>query len=149
MRSKKGNPSKRIKLTESTRRELKEAQKQTEEQRRLRKYWKKQTQELRGNMGEERQVWEDKYKADTKKQSQEIMKLKIKIRAKKNGWVELQVENQSIWNNLHVMEQSLMKHKNYITELREENIYQSVQYERAFGEVERDKEVWKAQCLTR
>ena len=69
MRSKKGNPSKRIKLTESTQRELKEAQKQTEEQRRLRKYLKKQTQELRGKMVVERQVWEDKYKADTKEKS--------------------------------------------------------------------------------
>ena len=32
LRSKKGNPSKRIKLTESTQRELEEAQKQTEKQ---------------------------------------------------------------------------------------------------------------------
>ena len=42
------------------------------------------------------------------------------------------------------MEQSLVKHKNYITELREENIYQNVQYERVLNEVERDKEAWEA-----
>ena len=100
-------------------------------------------------MADERQVWEDKYKADTKEQSQEITKLKIKIRAEKIGWAELQVENQSIWNALHAMEQSLIEHKNYIIELREENVYQSVQYERVFCKVERDKEAWEAQCLAR
>ena len=42
------------------------------------------------------------------------------------------------------MKQSLVEHKNYIIELREENTYQSVQYERAFDEVERDKEAWEA-----
>ena len=42
------------------------------------------------------------------------------------------------------MEQSLVEHKNYIIELREENIYQSVQYERALGEVLKDKEAWEA-----
>ena len=47
------------------------------------------------------------------------------------------------------MEQSLVEHKNYITELREENIYQNVEYERVFGEVKRDKETWEAQCLAR
>ena len=56
LKSKKGNPSKRIKLTESTQRELEEAHKYTEEQQKLTKYWKKQTQELRGKMAEERQV---------------------------------------------------------------------------------------------
>ena len=38
------------------------------------------------------------------------------------------------------MEQSLVEHKNYIIELREENIYQSVQYEKALDEVETNKE---------
>ena len=38
------------------------------------------------------------------------------------------------------MEQSLVEQKNYIIELWEENIYQSVQYERALSEV---------QCLAR
>ena len=74
----------------------------------------------------ERQVWEDKYKMDIGKQSQEIAKLKIKLRAKKIGQAELQAENQSIRDALHAMEQSLVEHKNYITKLRKENIYQSV-----------------------
>ena len=47
------------------------------------------------------------------------------------------------------MEQSLVEYKNYIIKLWEENIYQSVQYERALDEVERDKEAWEAQCLAR
>ena len=42
-----------------------------------------------------------------------------------------------------------MEHKNYIIELREENIYQNVQHERVLGEVERDMEAWIAQCLAR
>ena len=77
------------------------------------------------------------------------MELKIKLRAEKIGWVELQAKNQSIRNALHEMEQSLVEHENYITELREENAYQNVMYERAFIEVERDREAWKAQCLAR
>ena len=48
LKSKKGNPNKRIKLMKSTQRELEEAQKKIEEQRKLTKYWKKQTQELKG-----------------------------------------------------------------------------------------------------
>ena len=47
------------------------------------------------------------------------------------------------------MEQSLVEHKNYISELREENIYQNVQHKRVLSEVERDKEAWEAQCLAR
>ena len=47
------------------------------------------------------------------------------------------------------MEQSLVKHKNYISELREKNIYQNVQHEKVFSEVERDKEAWEIQCLVR
>ena len=38
LKGRKGNPSKRIKLTENTQRELEKAQKQTEEQRKLTKY---------------------------------------------------------------------------------------------------------------
>ena len=56
LKGKKGNPSKRIKLTENTQRELEKAQKQIEEQQKLIKYWKKQTQDLRGKMVGERQV---------------------------------------------------------------------------------------------
>ena len=47
------------------------------------------------------------------------------------------------------MKQSLVEQKNYITQLREENIYQNVQYERVLSEVERDKEAQEAQCLAR
>ena len=86
---------------------------------------------------------------DIGRQSQEITELKLKLRAEKIGRTELQTENQSIRNALHTMEQSLEEHKNYIIELREENAYQNVQYEKALDEVESDKEAWKAQCLAR
>ena len=72
-------------------------------------------------MAEERQVWEDKYKMDMGKQSQEIAKLKNKLRVEKIGRAELRVENQSIRDALCTMEQSLVEHENYIVELREEN----------------------------
>ena len=87
---------------------------------------------------------ESKYKMDTGKQSQEIKELKLKLKAEKIGRAELQAENQAIRNALCEMEQSLVEHKNYIIELREENIYQNVQQERVLGEVERDKEAWEA-----
>ena len=77
---------------------------------------------------------------DTRRQSQEITELKLKLRAEKIGQAELQVENQAIWNALREMEQSLVEHKNYITELGEEYIYQNVQHERVLGEVEM---IWK------
>ena len=70
------------------------------------KYWKEQTKELRGKMAGERQVWEDKYKTDLGKQSQEIAELKIKLRAKKIGQAELRAKNQSIRDALRAMEQS-------------------------------------------
>ena len=73
-------------------------------------------------MAEERQTWESKYKMDTERQSQEITELKLKLKAEKIKRAELQVENQSIRNALHAMEQSLEEHKNYIIELRKENI---------------------------
>ena len=66
LKGRKRNPSKRIKLTENTQRELEEARKQTEEQQKLNKYWKKQTQEHRGKMVEERQAWENKYEANVR-----------------------------------------------------------------------------------
>ena len=69
LKGRKRNLSKRIKLTENAQRDLEEARNRTEEQQKLTKYWKKQTQELRGKMVEERQMWEDKYKADTEEQS--------------------------------------------------------------------------------
>ena len=55
---------------------------------------------------------------DTGKQSQEITKLKLKLRAEKIGRAELQTENQAIWNALREMEQFLVEHKNYISELK-------------------------------
>ena len=60
---------------------------------------------------------------DTGRQSQEITELKLKLKAEKIGQVELQAKNQAIRNALREMEQSLVEHKNYITKLREENIY--------------------------
>ena len=58
------------------------------------KYWKEQTKELRGNIAGERQAWKDKYKTDMGKHSQEITKLRIKLRAEKIRRAELQAENQ-------------------------------------------------------
>ena len=81
---------------------------------------------------------------DTRKQFQEITEPKLKLRVEKIGRAKLQVENQAIRNALREMEQSLLEHKNYITELREENIYQNMQHERVLGEVERDMEAWRA-----
>ena len=81
---------------------------------------------------------------DTGKQSQEITELKLKLRAEKIGRAELQAENQAIRNAFREMEQSLVEHKNYISELRKENIYQNMQHERVLSEVERDKEAWEA-----
>ena len=80
-------------------------------------YWKKLTQKLRGKRAEERQTWKSKYKMDTGKQSQEITELKLKLRAEKIGRVELQAENLAIQNAFCEMEQSLVEHKNYISEL--------------------------------
>ena len=55
---------------------------------------------------------------DMGKQSQEIVKLKIKLKAKKIGRAELRAENQSIRDALHAIEQSLVEHK--ITSLSSE-----------------------------
>ena len=65
-------------------------------------------------MVEERQAWENKYKADTKKHSQEITELKFKLRAERIERAELQELNEQscgqkikrskmsleLWNNL-------------------------------------------------
>ena len=149
MKGRKRNPGKRIKLTEDIRRELEEARKQAEEQRKLTKYWKEQTKELRGKIAGERQAWEDKYKIDTGKHSQEIAELKIKLRAERIGQAELQVENQSILDAFRAIKQSLVEHKNFIVELQRENAYQNVMHERALVEAEGDREAWKAQCLAK
>ena len=81
LKGKGGRPNKRVKLMEDSRKEIQEVEKEAEEQRKLTNYWKKQTQKLKGKMAEERQTWESKYKMDTRKQSQEITKLKLKLRA--------------------------------------------------------------------
>ena len=69
LKGRKGNPSKRIKLTENTQRDLEDAQKQAEKQRKLTNYWNEQTKKLKGKIVGERQAWEDKYKMDMGKQS--------------------------------------------------------------------------------
>ena len=140
MKGRKGNPDKRIKLTENVQRDLEEVRKQAEEQRKLTKYWKEQTKELRGKMAGERRAWEDKYKIDVGKHSQEIAELKIKLRAERISRTELQAENQSILNALRVMEQSLVEHENFIIELQGENAYQNVMHKRALAKVEGDRE---------
>ena len=75
------------------------------------RYWKEQTKELRGKIAGEKQAWEDKYKTDMGKHSQENVELKIKLRAERISRAELQAENQSILDALRAMEQSLVKHK--------------------------------------
>ena len=139
LKSKKGNPSKRIKLTKSTQKELKEAQKQTKEQRK----------ELKGKMAEERQVWENKHKANTKEQSREITELKFKLRVEKIERAELRVENQSVRNAIRAMEQSLREHKDYIVEHQEDSVRQIVEYDRALIEAWKDRKDWRAQCLAK
>ena len=140
LKGRKGNPDKRIKLTENIQRDLEEARKQAEEQRKLIKYWKEQTKELKGKIAGERQTWKDKYKIDTGKHSQEIAELKIKLRAERIGQAELQVENQSILDAFRAIKQSLVEHKNFIVELQKESAYQNVMHERALAKAEGDRE---------
>ena len=91
-------------------------------------------------MVEERQVWENKYKAE----SREITELKFKLGAEKIGQAELREENHSIQNALRVMEQSLVEHKCYIIELQEDSIRKTMQYEKTLTDLWEDKEGWKA-----
>ena len=144
LKGKKGNPNKRIKLTKNAQRELEEAQKQTEEQWKLTKYWKGQARELRGKMAEERQAWENKYEVDTKEHSQEITKLKFKLRVERIERVELRVENQVVQNAIRFLEQSLEEHKDYIIEPQEDSVRQIVEFDKALIKAWRDKEDWRA-----
>ena len=89
-------------------------------------------------MAEERQVWENKYKTDTKEQSWEITELKFKLKAEKIERAELRTENQSVQNAIRAMEQSLKEHNNYIIELQKDNVRQIVKYDRALTEAWRD-----------
>ena len=106
MKGRKGNPGKRIKLTENIQRDLEEARKQAEKQRKLTKYWKEQTKELRGKIARERKAWENKYEANAKEHSQEITELKFKLRAERIERVELRAKIKrsgmplELWNNL-------------------------------------------------
>ena len=56
-------------------------------------------------MAGERQVWEDKYKMDMGKQSQEIVELKIELRAEKIGQLSCEQKTSQSrmpfaqWNN--------------------------------------------------
>ena len=127
----------------------KKLKKQTEEQQKLTKYWKKQTRELRGKMVEERQAWENKYEADAKKRSQEITELKFQLRVERIERIELRAENQAVRNAIRVLEQSLEEHKDYIIELQEDSVRQTVEFDRALTETWRDREDWRAQCLAR
>ena len=47
------------------------------------------------------------------------------------------------------MEQSLKEHQDYIILLREEDVSKTVEYERLLGELGRDNENWRAQCMAR
>ena len=47
------------------------------------------------------------------------------------------------------MEQSLKDHRDYIILLREEDVNKTVEYERLLGELGRDNEDWRAQCMAR
>ena len=90
-------------------------------------------------MAGERQAWEDKYKTDMGKHSQENAELKIKLRAERISQAELQAENQSILDALCAMKRSLVEHENFIVELQRESGYQNVMHERAIAEAEGDR----------
>ena len=100
-------------------------------------------------MVEKKQVWEYKYETDTREQFKEITELKFNLRVEKIGQAELRAENQSVWNVFRAMEQSLREHKDYIVELWEDNVRQTVDFEKALAKAWRDREDWRAQCLAR
>ena len=88
MKGKSGHVSKKAKLTIDEKEAI-------EEQRKKIDYWKGRTQKLKGKMVEERQMWEHKYETATGKQSQEIVGLKFKLRAKKIEQAELKQSFQN------------------------------------------------------
>ena len=47
------------------------------------------------------------------------------------------------------MEQSLREHKDYIVELQEDSVRQTVEYDKALAEAWRDREDQRAQCLAK
>ena len=97
-------------------------------------------------MVEERQMWKHKYETAMIKQSQEIAGLKFKLRTKKIEQAELK---QSFQNTIQSMEQSLKEHRDYIILLRDKDVSKIVEYERLLGELDRDNEHWRAQCMAR
>ena len=72
--------------------------------------------------------------------------MKFKLRAKKIKQAELK---QSFQKTIQSMEQSLKEHMDYIILLREEDVSKTVEYKRLLGELSRDNEDWKAQCMAR
>ena len=84
-------------------------------------------------MGE--QVW-DWYKES----SQEITKLKFKLRAERIERAELWAKNQVVRNAIRALEQSLEEHKDYIIELQDDSVKQTVEFDRILVEAWRDKE---------
>ena len=50
----------------------------------------------------------------------------------------MQVENQSVQNAIRALELSLEEHKDYIVELREDSVRQTVEYDRALNKAWRD-----------
>ena len=57
--------------------------------------------------------------------------------------------NQAIRNANRALEQSLEKHKDYIIELQEDNVRQTVKFDRTLVEAWRDMDDWRAQCLAK
>ena len=47
------------------------------------------------------------------------------------------------------MEQSLREHKDYIVELQEDSVRQTIEYDIDLAKTWRDREDWRAQCLAR
>ena len=91
-------------------------------------------------MAEEKQAWEDKYEADTKERSQEITKLKFKLRVERIERTKLRAENQAVRNAIRALDQSLEEHKDYIIELQEDSVRQTKEFDRALAEARRDRE---------
>ena len=100
-------------------------------------------------MAEERQAWENKYEADIKEHSQEIIELKFKLRAERIERAELRVKHQTVRNAIGALEQSLKEHRDYIIELQEDSVKQTVEFDRALAEAWRDRDNWRAQCLAK
>ena len=82
----------------------------------------------------------NKYEANTKEHSQEIAKLKFKLRAERIEQAELRAKNQAVRNAIRALEQSLEEHKDYIIGLQEDSIRRTVEFDRALAEAWKDRE---------